>query len=99
MPKTKTIQRQSIGQLRALVASRKQGFVASKREQNNLSEIAKLNGTPVATVKNIKANGYDVMPRLISSCHKAPVLLGGNGTTHYPHYYICHRCNKACDTV
>lgn len=93
MPKTKTIQRQSIGQLRALVASRKQGFVASKREQNNLSEIAKSSGVLIATVKDPDWDGYDVLVRYRSKCHKAPVYSVSISN------YACQKCKKICDIL
>lgn len=92
MPKTKTIQRQSIGQLRALVASRKQGFVASKREQNNLSEIAKSTGRAIATVKDEKWNGYHVLPKFFSKCHNAPVCSVSDD-------YVCQKCGKSCEVL
>lgn len=93
MPKTKTIQRQSIGQLRALVASNKQGFVASKREQNNLSEIAKSGGTCVATVKDEAWDGFDVLKKYRSCCHTAPVNWSDDKES-----YTCIKCGRACET-
>jgi hypothetical protein len=32
----------------------------------------------------------------LSKCCKSEVGVGGEGTTHY---YVCDKCNKACDTI
>lgn len=90
MPKLKRL---SHSALKDVVLSRRQHFVASKREQNGLSVHAKELGLPVATVKNSKFGGYDVLPKLVSTCHNAPVRLGGDTSIYY-----CQRCGKICDT-
>lgn len=72
MPKLKRL---SHSALKDVVLSRRQHFVASKREQNGLSVWAKELGLPLATVKNDRFKGYEVVPKRVSSCHGAPVTM------------------------
>lgn len=90
MPKLKRL---SHSALKEVVLSRRQHFVASKREQNGLSVHAKELGVSVATVK-VKDGLYDILPRYQSDCHQSSVRWDEDANT-----YRCYKCGKPCKEV